>query len=198
MEDRTDLDAPSRRALLQYAAGALGLSWLSVSATAGEAAQYARQAAKGPSAADFSFLAADEAVDVEAVAAEIIPTDATPGAREAGAVYFIDRALASFFAPLSGRFKMELAEFQSAYRTRYADTASFAALPQDVKIAFLHTIAPTPFFNMMRLLTILGTFADPAYGGNHDRIGWKLMGFEDRHAFMPPFGYYDGRTLDRQ
>jgi len=21
--------------------------------------------------------------------------------------------------------------------------------------------------------------------------GWKLMGFQDQHAFTPPFGYYD-------
>jgi hypothetical protein len=22
-------------------------------------------------------------------------------------------------------------------------------------------------------------------------MGWKLIGFEDRHVFEPPFGYYD-------
>ena len=31
----------------------------------------------------------------------------------------------------------------------------------------------------------------PAYGGNRDGVGWKLIGFEDRHVFQPPFGYYD-------
>ena len=34
-------------------------------------------------------------------------------------------------------------------------------------------------------------FTLPAYGGNRDRVGWKLIGFEDTHAFYPPFGYYD-------
>jgi hypothetical protein len=34
-------------------------------------------------------------------------------------------------------------------------------------------------------------FSLPAYGGNRDGVGWKLIGFEDEHVFHPPFGYYD-------
>jgi hypothetical protein len=34
-------------------------------------------------------------------------------------------------------------------------------------------------------------FALPGYGGNRDAAGWKLIGFEDRHVFQPPFGHYD-------
>jgi len=41
------------------------------------------------------------------------------------------------------------------------------------------------------LITLLGMFSAPMYGGNHESAGWQLIGFEDRHAFEPPFGYYD-------
>jgi hypothetical protein len=41
------------------------------------------------------------------------------------------------------------------------------------------------------VLTVLGLFTMPSYGGNRDGIGWALIGFEDQHAFQPPFGYYD-------
>jgi hypothetical protein len=34
-------------------------------------------------------------------------------------------------------------------------------------------------------------FSSPKYGGNYQGSGWKLIGFEDRHVFTPPFGYYD-------
>ena len=44
---------------------------------------------------------------------------------------------------------------------------------------------------MMRLLTVLGMFTMPAYGGNRDGLGWQLIGFVDQHVFKPPFGYYD-------
>jgi hypothetical protein len=46
----------------------------------------------------------------------------------------------------------------------------------------------------LRFLTIAGLLASPQYGGNHDGIGWQLIGFEDLHAFTPPFGYYDGES----
>ena len=49
----------------------------------------------------------------------------------------------------------------------------------------------TPFFETTRLLTLLGMFSMPAHGGNRNGVGWKLIGFEDRHAFQAPFGYYD-------
>jgi hypothetical protein len=38
----------------------------------------------------------------------------------------------------------------------------------------------------------MGFFGNPSYGGNRDLVGWKLIGFEDRFQFEPPFGYYDG------
>lgn len=33
------------------------------------------------------------------------------------------------------------------------------------------------FFNMLLGNTIEGYFADPVYGGNRDKVGWKLVGF---------------------
>jgi hypothetical protein len=56
---------------------------------------------------------------------------------------------------------------------------------------FLRTVDRTPFFDQARLLTLCGMFSSPSYGGNRDGLGWKLIGFEDRHVFEPPFGYYD-------
>jgi hypothetical protein len=49
----------------------------------------------------------------------------------------------------------------------------------------------TPFFGNMRFLTLIGLLALPSYGGNADRLGWKLVGFVDQHAWEPPFGHYD-------
>ena len=49
-----------------------------------------------------AHLSAEEARDLEAVAAQIIPSDETPGAREAGVIYFIDAALGSFMSANAG------------------------------------------------------------------------------------------------
>ncbi len=182
----------SRRSLLQaiaatIAASATPIGW----AEAAAAVEQAHAVVPTGAAPTISFLTSAEAADVEAVAAQIVPSDDVPGAREAGAVYFIDRALATFFSQLAGDFRAQLASFQTGYRARYPTATSFASLTSDQQIEHLKSIDETAFFNTTRLLTLLGLLSLPAYGGNRDGIGWTLIGFEDHHIFQPPFGYYD-------
>jgi gluconate 2-dehydrogenase gamma chain len=49
-----------------------------------------------------------------------------------------------------------------------------------------------PFFETIRTATVRGMFSDPVYGGNAGQAGWKLLGYEHRPAWQPPFGTYDG------
>jgi gluconate 2-dehydrogenase gamma chain len=183
----------SRRSLLHAIAAAMAtaaapLGWAQVA----QAIDQAHAAADMRGARTLSFLTAVEAADVEAVAAQIIPSDDSPGAREAGVIYFIDRALGTSLAQLASDYRADLLAFQSAYRGRLPSAASFASLTSGQQIEFLQTGGDQmPFFNTTRLLTLLGMFTRPSYGGNRNSIGWKLIGFEDNHAFSPPFGYYD-------
>ena len=39
-----------------------------------------------------------------------------------------------------------------------------------------------PFFDALVLHTRQGMFCDPVYGGNHDRVGWALIGFPGPRA----------------
>jgi gluconate 2-dehydrogenase gamma chain len=169
----------SRRAVLQAVATALGVAALPVDW---------QEVLEG---ASDTFLTPAEAADVEAIAAQIVPTDDTPGAREAGVVHFIDRALATFFAQIAPDYRRQLAGFQEACRAQHPEAASFASLTSDQQIAFLKTVDRTTFFTTTCLLTMFGMFVRPEYGGNRDGVGWALIGFEDRHMFQPPFGYYD-------
>jgi gluconate 2-dehydrogenase gamma chain len=181
----------SRRLFLSVATGMLGVASLPLEwAQAAHAAHEATAARHGDADA-VTFLASAEAADVEAIAAQIIPTDQTPGAREAGVVYFIDRALDSLLPRLADDFRSQLEEFRSSCRSRIPNMMSFAALASEQQIELLRAIEHTPFFTTMRLLTVLGMFSMPAYGGNRQNLGWKLLGFEDQHVFVPPFGYYD-------
>ena len=49
----------------------------------------------------------------------------------------------------------------------------------------------------VRYLTLAGMFSLPEHGGNRDQIGWRLLGFENRHAWQPPFGFYDADYAER-
>ena len=52
------------------------------------------------------------------------------------------------------------------------------------------------FFGLIRNLTVQGMFAHPDRGGNRDKVGWRILGFEDRFAWQPPFGHYDAEAAD--
>ena len=171
------------------AAGAF--DWPAIARAAHEAHAAAQSAARSGEPPTYTLLGAADAADIEALTSQIIPSDDTPGAREAGVTGFIDRALGSFFAHWRPGFMEGLAGFQAAVRTAHPGTPSFAALSSAQQIEFLHLVERTPFFEQARLLTCCGMFSDPSYGGNRDRLGWKLLGFEDQHTFEPPFGYYD-------
>src|SRR5262249_39232404 len=137
----------SRRSLLHaiaaaVAAAAVPVGWAEVA----HAMDHVHAAAHARSDDRIAFLTAAEAAGVEAVAAQIIPSDDSPGAREAGVVYFIDRALATFFAQLAGDYRAQLAAFQAACRQRHPDAASFSALTSAQQIAHLKEIDQTPFF----------------------------------------------------
>jgi gluconate 2-dehydrogenase gamma chain len=41
----------------------------------------------------------------------------------------------------------------------------------------IESVPPAFFFNLLLNGTMEGFFADPIYGGNRDKIGWKLVGF---------------------
>jgi Gluconate 2-dehydrogenase subunit 3 len=185
-------DGFSRRTFLRVAGGALGGAWLTLDLTkVARAAHDAHVAQQSPGTPPTSFLSKAELADVDAISAQIIPTDDTPGAREAGVALFIDRALATFFGRMAPDFRSQLAAFRLRCQGQYPDAGSFAALTHEQQLEFLKQVERTPFFERVRLLTLVGMFALPMYGGNRDGVGWKLLGFQDQHIFQPPFGYYD-------
>ncbi|HZF26998.1 MAG TPA: gluconate 2-dehydrogenase subunit 3 family protein [Steroidobacteraceae bacterium] len=181
----------SRRSFLGASAATFGAAWLMAHwPQVAAAAHAAHENAIAEGGGGFKFLAVDEAADVEAATAQIIPSGDTPGAREAHVVYFIDAAFAAFFAAQAEDFRKGLAEFRAGCQAANAGTA-FAALDQGKQHAYLGSVELTPFFGWLRFLTVAGLLASPKYGGNKDGLGWKMIGFEDNHVFTPPFGYYD-------
>jgi gluconate 2-dehydrogenase gamma chain len=187
----------SRRQFLFRSATGLGGAWLSLHWPAILAAQnHAREAANSPPV--FQFFSPEQAAEVEAAAAQIIPADDTPGAREAQVIYFIDRALVTFDKDKQPAYLQGIPELQAKTRKLFPQAKSFAGLTSPQQIEVLHVIEKTEFFELLRLHTIVGFFARPEYGGNHNQVGWKLIGLEDEMTYEPPFGYYDEEYNKRQ
>jgi gluconate 2-dehydrogenase gamma chain len=181
-----------RRRFLVSAGVAVSGAWVASNWPAvAAAAEHARHAADSPTPVAFTFFNDRDAADVEAITTQILPSGASGGAREAHAAHFIDRALDTFFADRAPVFQSGLAQFRIAFHEVHPAIPSFAAAPVPEQIAFLRAVERTPFFASIRMLTIMGTLAATRYGGNHEGLGWKILGFEDQHVFEPPFGYYD-------
>jgi gluconate 2-dehydrogenase gamma chain len=185
----------SRRLFLAASGNLASAAWVSMNwpqiAAAAEHASHASHDDESAPPTKITTLSAAEAADVEAIANQIVPGGAKPGARDARVVYFIDSALGSFFGAQLPAFRQGLAEFQKAYAAKDGVTQPFAAASDAQQIAWLHEVDKTPFFTAVRRLTILGLLALPKYGGNHDKLGWKLINVVDQHVWKPPFGTYD-------
>jgi len=196
----------SRRNFLTRGSAAFSAVWLSTHWPAVvAAAEHAHQAAKSFAPPKFQFFTPEEAIEIDAIAARIIPSDETPGAREAGVVYFIDRGLTTFAVDDQKTYREGLPALLARVRQLFPNVEKFSTATPDQQDQILHSLddqaGPAPrrrsastsnsFFQAVRIHTIVGFLIDPDSGGNHDGVGWKVIGREPEHMFQPPFGYYD-------
>jgi gluconate 2-dehydrogenase gamma chain len=131
----------------------------------------------------FETLTAAEGATLEAIVARLIPTDANgPGATEARAARYIDRALGGFLGTFLAAYRVGLAGIESYARSaKGAPFTQLSAQDQDAVLTDLESNKGFPaaglFFNVVLSHTIQGTFCDPFYGGNANFVGWDLIGY---------------------
>jgi gluconate 2-dehydrogenase gamma chain len=200
MADQQPVRLLSRRDLLK-GAGAVGAAAIAGSSellTPAEAAPAeldavqgaARAAAAAPAREAFETLSASEADVLEAIVARLIPSDAQgPGAKEARAAHYIDRALGGALKESREAYRSGLAALDRyAQGSRGKPFTQLAATDQDSLLTEVQSGAAsksaagfsgssTQFFNLVRGHTWQGTFGDPYYGGNADFVGWDLVGY---------------------
>ncbi len=191
-------EALTRRLFLQGSGTLAGSMMLRAGIPAFIAASQAACSANEELAA-FDILSKAEAREIVAIAARIFPTTDSPGATEAGAVYFFDKALGSIFADMLEPARGMLAGFQAGVTPVYPGASMFSDLDESDQDDYLRSVEKTPFFQNARLMTLIGVFGMSMYGGNRDDIGWKLVGMDGPpHAWASPFGYYDAEYLAAQ
>ena len=184
----------NRRAFLALA-GATGAAWLAADPDLLHAAlAHARRTIASPPPYRFAALTAAEAAGLEAIAMRILPSDETPGAKEAGVVHFMDKALATYAAERKAPVLAGLADLDRRARAGWPGTASFEALTPARQDELLKSREKSEFFKEIRDATVVGMFANPSYGGNQNQVGWKLLGFQAHGVYQPPFGYYDAEA----
>jgi len=178
----------SRRELLKRAGAVGAVAFVPVAAVVSGRTALAQGAAPAVPAVvrePLETLTSAEADVLEAVCARLIPTDANgPGAAEARAAHYIDRALGGALQSSRQVYASGLAALDSyASSSRGSRFPALAPADQDrvlqevasgTAAGFSNGIA---FFNLVRTHTIEGTFGDPSYGGNAGFVGWDLIGY---------------------
>lgn len=192
----------SRRNFLAQSLTGAGAAWLAAAwpevLEAQQHAHHMARAAAAGSPAKLEYFSAAQAAEVEAIAAAIIPTTDTPGAREAGVVYFIDRSLHTFAVDQQKPFADALAAVAKKRTELFPASADFASLSSAQQGEVLKAIEKSPEFGNLRFAAIVGFLANPEDGANKDSVGWKLVGFDGAPTHTPPFGYYDAQYLKEQ
>lgn len=189
----------SRRNFLEQSLAGAGAAWLAAAwpevLAAQQHAQHTMRGMAAGAAARLEYFTAQQAAEVEAITALILPTTDTPGAREAGVVYFIDRALHTFAADQQKPFGEALAVVDAKRKELFAASEDFASLTTAQQTEILKAIEQTPAFGALRFATVCGFLCNPEDGGNRGMVGWKLIGFDHAPTHRPPFGYYDAEYL---
>jgi len=184
----------TRRRFLAESGSIAGAAWFAANApvllAAGREAALQRE-----TGAAWVHLAPRDAQLLAAVADQIIPPDDLPGGADIGVVHFIDQALGGFIAEQADTLRAGLADLDRRGQAAVPGSDGFAGLSFAQQTEVLQEIESTPFFALMIFLTHCGVFAMPSWGGNRERAGWALLGFDNRHAWQPPFGYYDAQAL---
>lgn len=132
------------------------------------------------------FLAESEASLLDAVCAQIIPTDQDPGAREAGCVAFIDRQLVGAHQRFADRYRAGLAslaatcqalhrkafeELSSAEQTRLLEKLEAGQAPQE----HWKSVSSGEFFRLVCDHTMQGFYGSPRHGGNKDYASYRML-----------------------
>lgn len=200
----------SRRGFLSQTLTGISAAWMSTHWPAMlSAASHAREAAQSATPAKFEFFSAEQAAEIDAISARIIPTTDTPGAREAGVVFFIDRALVTFAKDNQKTYAAGLPELQARTHEMFPSTQKFSAATSEQQDQVLQSLdghspaaggrrsgrsaAAQSFFETVRAHTVMGFLIDPDSDkrGNRNGVGWRVIGRDNEHMFQPPFGYYD-------
>jgi gluconate 2-dehydrogenase gamma chain len=196
---------PSRRNLLKGAGLVSAAVASSGAATQIIAAESSSNAATQPRVREaLETLTAAEAETLDALVDRIIPSDDSgPGAREARAVHYIDRSLASDNQSSRANYAMGLTAINDFTQVEYSKP--FHQLSQQQQDDVLTMViegditgfnpSGAGFFGMVRSHTIQGTFSDPYYGGNRDFIGWDMLGYPGVRIGVSESEVAQGRAL---
>lgn len=138
---------------------------------------------------EWRFFTVDEARLIDAVADQIIPSDAWPGGKESGVTNFIDKQLAGPYTRFRSKYRKGIAAMQETCDKLY--NKKFEELTWDEQTVFLETMEAGKmegslwadafdriFFELVRDHSMQAYYGSPIHGGNRNKISYKMIGLD--------------------
>lgn len=132
------------------------------------------------------FLTEAEALLVDAITEQIIPTDQDPGAIQAGVTHFIDKQLAGRHRRHQPTYRSGLAGVQETSHSRFGKPFEQLAWNDQTSVlkalesgqapgAAWKELSPRAFFELIRDHTLQGFYGSPRHGGNRDYASYRML-----------------------
>jgi len=144
----------------------------------------------------WKFFTNKEAALLEAIAAQFIPTDKDPGAKEACVVNFVDTQLTKNYIRFQERYRNGLNAFEKTCKS--VMDQPFEKLSEDKQIEFLEMTeanevptdywkqdAPGSFFRLMLSHCMQGFYGDPRHGGNCNNVSYAMIDLRVIQFYQP-------------
>lgn len=134
----------------------------------------------------YRFFTPEEAGCIIAFCEQIIPKDSSPGATDAGVIYYIDRQLSGVFYYDQETYRNGIRNIQAYCIKKYGKT--FESLVPDEQIKTMKMMEsnqlnetewpqgkPSGFFNLVLSHTMQGFYGSPIHGGNKDYMSFEML-----------------------
>lgn len=138
------------------------------------------------STSDWRFFTNAEALLIDAIAEQIIPTDEWPGGRDSGVTNFIDKQLVGPYTRFQAKYRKGIAGIQESCGTRFKK--NFEELTWDEQTVFLETMEAgnmkepvwadkfdREFFSLVRDHSMQAYYGSPIHGGNKNKMSYKMI-----------------------
>ncbi len=137
---------------------------------------------------------------VEAATERIIPADRDPGAKQAGVVDYIEKALGGYEAEHAPLYLSGVRDLDRLAQEKFASDRFISLRPEQQDEILAHIEKQrSAFFSVLVEHTMQGFYGDPRHGGNRGGVSWKMIGFpgpSHPNGYRPPFGWYDENIPD--
>jgi len=138
------------------------------------------------------FFTDEEAQLVDLLTEQIIPTDDSPGAIQAGCLNFIDKQLMGPYERYQTDYRQGLLSLEKTCRQLHGKSFKYLAWEQQTEIlmilesgrvdaALWPSVSPQHFFALINAHTLQGFYGSPRHGGNRNFISYKMLDLDIPH-----------------